>query len=385
MSQFRYIHSVWPASTGDGSTLSIDFTTGTMPSGFTFLRNSSASYITSAGLVAFAAADQPRFTYSGGECLGIMIEGGSANQLFHSETFRLSAIGSEQFWSDSASMSRGTETGPDGVTASAVSFTATGSAQTVTASAAIASSAQRTLSFWARRTGGGSLEYTLDGTAYTSLNISGSWTRYTIASTTAAQRVGFRVATGNATAIWGVQLEAGDGSTSYMRSTSSQGARIGERCYMNSISALNYSTTNGTILFTGIITQGNALSYPTRVGFVNASDDIAFDVGVNGTTFFARAFGTSGAPEATRAFSLNTALKFAVSFDASLSTAEVKAVVNGGSVGSSASSSLTSTRVADRFSLGRVGYEPYLASGTIASVKYWNTTKTSAELQTLTA
>lgn len=224
---------------GDGSTLSLDFTqmstladlTG---AGLTFSRSTSGTYINASGLVATATAGNPRFDYdTSGNPRGILIEGSATNLLYHSETFRLTAVASEPYWADSASVSRGDDTAPDGTAAAAVNFVAIGTAGTVIQTAAVGSSANRTFSFWAKRSGGGTVEYTLDnGTTWTAVTITASWVRYTATATNANQRVGFRVATGAGTSIWGAQLEVGNGSSSYVTSGSSQGSRGADSCVM---------------------------------------------------------------------------------------------------------------------------------------------------------
>ena len=77
---------------GDGSTLSLDFTTmgGVLDPRLTFTRSTTATYINSSGYVTSAAINDPRFDYSHtniGEPRGLLIEGQATNLTKFSETF----------------------------------------------------------------------------------------------------------------------------------------------------------------------------------------------------------------------------------------------------------------------------------------------------------
>jgi hypothetical protein len=83
-------------SLGDGSTLSLDFTTGVLDSRLTFTRSTTATYINSSGYVTVmgaAATNDPtkaRFDYSPtniGEPRGLLIEGAATNLTKFNETF----------------------------------------------------------------------------------------------------------------------------------------------------------------------------------------------------------------------------------------------------------------------------------------------------------
>jgi len=380
------------AMLGDTATLNLDFTTGVLDSRLTFTRASTATYTDSAGLVQTMAAaasndlGKARYTYSGGTCLGLMIEAEKTNTLTHSKTLALTAVGAEQYWVETGIHSRSPITGPDGVSSSAVGIVAVGVAATLIASAAAASSALRTFSFYANNTGSNPVEYTLDnGTNWVNVPLTSGWQRFTIAATTAAQRVGFRIGTQGSTGIWGVQLEAGNGSTSYISTASAQATRAADVCRSTSISTMGYSTTNGTLLLAGILTQANEASYPNRIGFMAAGDNIAMDIGTNTTSWYGRIQSTSINIELTKTLNLNVRHAIATTIDTSLSTGELKMCLNGGAVTSSIASAMTATRTPTIFDIGRFGYNQYLASGTIEKIKYYPTTFTSAELQALTA
>ena len=76
---------------GDGSTLSLDFTTmgGVLDPRLTFTRSTTATYINSSGYVTSAAINAPRFDYSPtniGQPRGLLIEGSSINYMLQSVT-----------------------------------------------------------------------------------------------------------------------------------------------------------------------------------------------------------------------------------------------------------------------------------------------------------
>jgi hypothetical protein len=378
---------------GDGSTLDLDFTqmstlADLTSQGLSFSRSTSGTFINANGLVATATAGNPRFEYDpNGNPRGILIEGSATNLVYHSETFRLTAVAAEPFWADSASVSRGTDTAPDGTAGAAVTFIATGTAGTVIQTAAVGSIAIRTFSFWAKRSGGGTVEYTLDnGSTWTAVTITANWVRYTATATNANQRVGFRVAIGTGTSIWGAMLEAGTGSTSYVPSTQSQGTRGFDDCRMSNITALNYSTATGTLFYSGRFTQFNANSFPNRCGFVFlASDTRAMGMLTTVDLLLPNVTGGATLVTANQSVTRNSDIRVAWSFDAALLTAEVKSTLNGGAIVNSTASGLTASTTPDYFMLGQNGYGAFFPAGTVRQVKYWPNVLPTATMQSITA
>ena len=187
--------------------------------------------------------------------------------------------------------------------------------------------------------------------------------------------------------MWGMQMEAGSGASSYIPTGASQVTRNVDNCYMNDISALSYSTTNGTLFYESLTTKWNISSYPARLGFTKETGDFrAFGALTDVGAMLPNVGGPAGTPTVLVAlsFALNTNTKCAWSFDAALSTAELKATINGGAIVNSTSSALTVSETPTYFGLGQKGYDLYLPSGPVKRVKYWPTTLTAAELQTLT-
>ena len=376
-------------SRGDGSTLNLDFTTmGALDSRFTFTRSTTATYINSLGYVASAAINEARF-----ECdattlaaKGLLIEGAATNLLNFSETFATTG-GTNNNWADTNLTRTSTNNTSPRNDATALRLTASAANGTIISSAAMGTSAARTLSVWLRRvTGTGNIQYSLDnGSTYTTQAITAVWVRYTFAVTTAAQRVGFRIVTSaDAIEIWGVQLETGTGSSSYIPTTTAQVARAEDVCNIGTITAFNYSTTNGTLFYSGVITKQNTSGYPIRLGFYKlAGDERCFTFLTNANTLYFNATGAVAA-EVSKTFTISTAFKAVMSLDASLATAEVIVNING-STGSSGATALTATNIPTQFSFGTPGSGANFPCGTIAAVKYWPLTKTAAELAVLTA
>jgi len=376
-------------SRGDGSTLNLDFTKmSALDSRFTFTRSTTATYINSSGYVASAAINEARF-----ECdattlaaKGLLIEGAATNLLNFSETFATTG-GTNNNWTDTNLTRTSTNNTSPRNDATALRITASAANGTIISSAALGTSAARTLSVWLRRvTGTGNIQYTLDnGSTYTTQAITAVWVRYTFATTTAAQRVGFRIVTSaDAIEIWGAQLEDGTGASSYIPTTTAQVARAEDVCNIGTITAFNYSTTNGTLFYSGVITKQNTGAYPIRLGFYKTNtDEKCFNFLTNTNTLFFNATGAVSA-ETSKPFTINTAFKAVMSLDASLATAEVIVNLNG-STGSSGATALTATNIPTQFSFGQAGYGANFPCGTIAAVKYWPLTKTAAELAVLTA
>jgi hypothetical protein len=243
-------------SVGDGSTLSLDFTAmGSLDSRFTFTRSTTATFINSSGYVesiGAAASNDPtkaRFNYDPTTLAarGLLIEGSATNLLNWSESFASSG-GANNNWTDT-NMTRTTGQADPANGTTAIRFTASAGNATVISSAAIGTSAERTLSVWLRRvTGTGDIQYTTNnGTSWTTQAITSSWVRYAFTSTTSAQRVGFRIVTsGDAIEMWGAQLEAGSGASSYIPTGASQVARAADSCSIP-LSSFGFNTSSGTL------------------------------------------------------------------------------------------------------------------------------------------
>jgi hypothetical protein len=185
--------------------------------------------------------------------------------------------------------------------------------------------------------------------------------------------------------LWGAQFEAGSGASSYIPTGASTGSRAFDSCVMEDITSLQYSTKTGTMFYAGRFTQMNAASFPNRVGFTRETGDFRTFAALSTTTSLLPCFANSGTTVlTTQNITLNSELKLAFSFDADLSTAEVKSSLNGGAIVQSGASALTESSVPTYFMLGQKGYGAFFPHGTVRSVKYWPSVLPTAQLQALT-
>lgn len=189
-----------------------------------------------------SAIYQPRYDYNPTTLAaqGILIEESRANLLTYSQTLATN-------WTDTnITRVSTTRTSPDG-TANALEASASAANGTIIRSAAIGTSAARTLSVWLKRVSGtGDIQYTLDnGGTWTTQAITSSWTRYTFASTSANQQVGFRIVTsGDTIQIWGAQLEVGVFATSYIPTTNTSISRVADNIKWTSSAITTYWVAN---------------------------------------------------------------------------------------------------------------------------------------------
>jgi hypothetical protein len=241
----------------DGSTLSIDFTSGVLDPRLTFTRADIglvATYINSSGYVAtVATSGAPRFDYDPTTltCRGLLIEGIAANLLNWSESFATTG-GTNNNWATTSLTRTSTNNTDPRNTSTALRLTASAGNGTIISSTAMGTSASRTFSIWMRRVSGtGAIEYTLDnGTSWTAQAITSSWVRYVFPATTAAQRVGIRIRTsGDSIEIWGAQLETGSGASSYIPTGASQVTRNPDSCVMTGANFTSWfnSATEGVL------------------------------------------------------------------------------------------------------------------------------------------
>lgn len=96
-----------------------DFRSGALPNWLTLARAGAAYYQSATGLLAQAATDVARFDYVGGAPLGLLLEDASTNSALQSNTF------SNASWTKEGANLAQNAIGPDGVTNSAWTFTAT--------------------------------------------------------------------------------------------------------------------------------------------------------------------------------------------------------------------------------------------------------------------
>ena len=365
----------------DGSTLSLDFTTmgNVLDPRLTFTRASTvATYINSNGYVATATTNEPRFDHSPtniGELKGLLIEEQRVNLLNWSETFATSG-GTNNNWDDTNLTRTSTNNTSPRNDATALQITASAGNGTIISSAAIGTSASRTLSVWLRRvTGTGDIQYTLNnGTNWTTQAITSSWVRYSFAATTAAQRVGFRIVTSaDAIEIWGAQLEAGSAS-SYIPTGASQVTRLLDLCTMTGTRfSYWFNSLEGTFLCNFQTTySGNTPS---------AAFILAFDSsGTKRIIYLPTGASTAASYDGVNILiATGTATGVLAKVASSYNQSGKSIVLNGGTVATGAVAAGYSS--ATSLGIGNSG----TVNAHFKQIKFYPTAFTAAQLQTLTA
>ena len=372
---------------GDGSTLSLDFTTGVLDSRLTFTRASTGTFINASGNVATASNNVARFDYDPTTQVprGLLIEGTATNLLNWSESFATSG-GTNNNWADThITRNRPNNTDPANGT-NALRVTASATHGTIISTTAMGTSAARTFSIWLRRVSGtGTIDYTLDnGSTYTIQAITSSWVRYTFAATTAAQRVGIRIHTnGDSIELWGAQLEAGSGASSYIPTGASQATRNEDSATMSSVASLGFDQYQGTFIVRGLQTK-HGISFARLLRIAGATTE-PFGMPVNGVTLYGTSRNASNASigETTRTNTLGQAFAFGMSLDANDAAAAMRVSLNGS--GTSASrTNLGPTEAAASFSFNTNATPSNYGCFAVRSVKFFPTQKTLAQLNELT-
>jgi uncharacterized membrane protein len=376
-----YTSMMRKAMLGDTATLNLDFTTGVLDSRLTFTRSGTGTYINSSGYVTTASTNVARFEYDPATLAirGLLIEGSATNLLNWSETFATTG-GTNNNWADTNLTRTSTNNTSPRNDATALQITASAGNGTIISSAAIGTSASRTLSVWLRRvTGTGNIQYTLDnGTNWTTQVITSSWVRYSFAATTAAQRVGFRIVTsGDAIELWGAQLEAGSGASSYIVTVASQVTRNADSCLMSGTNFSSWYTHGiGTVCWSGSVFRVTA-GHLANINTVNNDPRITAYVGAGALTNLVTNPGTQ-VSMFFGSVTANTAFKAAWRFN----TNDFAACLNAGTVYTDTLGTVPTG--VDRMQLGAAegGYQ--FLDGWIKSIKYYPTAFTNAQLQTAT-
>jgi len=245
---------------GDGSTLSLDFTTGVLDSRLTFTRSTTGTYINSSGYVTSAAINAPRFDYdpTALTAKGLLIEGSATNLAVRSDDFNTTVSDGTQWNTSGYTAATLSTTLPDGTTGNARRLTMpSGSGSFRSSTITVTASTAYTFSFWARNNGGSQarfrvwnvtagssiVDYTQSINNYVSQigganNTSSTWVRVSVQFTTPAGCTAIYVypcSSDSGTVdllIWGAQVEAGSGASSYIQTVASTGTRAGDSCVM---------------------------------------------------------------------------------------------------------------------------------------------------------
>jgi hypothetical protein len=224
-------------SLGDGSTLTLDFTTGVLDSRLTFTRASTGTFINASGNVATASNNVARFDYDPTTLAprGLLIEGSATNLLPNSQTLS----GTGWFTGGICTRTSNYATGPDGIANSAtrleMSFSG-GVGRTYYDSGY--TTLPQTMSVWLKSNTGSNQTVNLWNTSGTpvSCTVTPTWKRFQSVSTTGSSLPGYFYFENPSTTVavdilaWGAQLEAGSGASSYIPTVASTVQRLADFC-----------------------------------------------------------------------------------------------------------------------------------------------------------
>jgi hypothetical protein len=380
------------AMVGDGSTLTLDFTTGVLDSRLTFTRASTtATYINSSGYVTTAGTNVARFDHDPTTLAprGLLVEAQATNLLNWSASFATSG-GTNNNWADTNITRSTLGFDPTGVT-TAITFSASAGNATVISSAAIGTSAARTFSVWLRRvTGTGNIQYTQNnGTNWTTQAITATWTRYTFTHTV-DHRVGIRIVTsGDAIEMWGAQLETGSGASSYIPTGASQATRNADYCVLPTSSFITGNPYPNTLFVDCIPATANT-GFPNLVRLFDRTAGGTFGYGnelyyyTAATMSVNRKVSASTNSDRTMVTGLayNTRHKFATAIDSTSFIGSRDGVTDSGATTAPAALSSVSTHLG----IGCNGDSSpaNVMNGWMRQLKFWPTALPQATLNSIT-
>jgi len=276
----------------------------------TFSRASSGTFVGSNGLVQTAASGVPRFDHNPvtGESLGLLIEEARTNFVSYS-TDITSLTGWSNISTGVMTSSNTSAAAPDGTTA--VSELTLGAVNSFWGKqVSYPASTACAMSFWARVSDGGGnfsigISWTNDSGAFVNffnIALTSSWTRYTITATTPASTSGRRIVfrdnqtgatNGRRFLAWGVQMESGAFSTSYIPTDASTVTRAAD---LASISGANFESwfrqDEGTTLCDFLATGNQQFANPFSYGVGTASGQQAVYRNNSNTSIGYGAWGT---------------------------------------------------------------------------------------------
>lgn len=268
-------NDILPILGGTGATIEVDFRTGKMPGGFSFSRNSTATYMRWNGsslLVTSAAANEPRFDWASGQFLsvalsspGLLIEPQKTNWLCHSQTFAKSG-GTNNWVHTNMDTVSTNNLSPDG-TNNATRFKALSTSATISCASGQPATVTggRTFSVWLRRASGtGAVQITTNSAGtFVTQTITTSWRRYSVSTASGTTNApAFRILIPNdEVEVWGAQLENAyisggittNSATSYIPTTTTAQTRLADLVEMWDSSTPTfeqvYNPNEGTFAF----------------------------------------------------------------------------------------------------------------------------------------
>lgn len=420
-------------SLGDGSTLTLDFTTGQLDPRLTFTRASTvATFINANGFVATATTNEPRFDYDPTTLAprGLLIEGQVATLNQWGEDY------TNAYWTKVGSSVGATAVaGPDNVSTATRRIVesattaqhgirrgiATTAGQTYTVSVFVKPGSYDSFGFelfWSASYNAKAEVTSISGNTATVTSASGvnatltrtvlaasGWYRYALTFThplaVGAATPDFNVFVkqtvayaGNGTNymdVYGFMLEAGSGVSSYIPTGASTVTRLADKMSMTDISTMQWNQTQGTfLLHMDVAAETNFSSFPAFMGMYTATPVRVVRVLLNNSSGTNPRIGTdtwTSTPTqiltslVTRS-TAPTAFKHALAL--SNTGQSLAQVVNGGAVTTTTGTGTlgTPTRLLwhQDPSAGDTEYFPVH----IRTIKYWPTALPNATIQALT-
>ena len=391
---------------GDGSTLNLDFTGGSLDSRVVLTRSAAtATYINSSGYVTTAVANEARFEYNPTTLAakGLLIEGSATNVLKYS-------VYADTNWNPFGGYTKSYTTGitspANDATAARITFSSVNHLlYTSNGLMGYTNSVGSvyTMSAWIRATTNTTNLKIRFGDANTTIGpditISTTWTRYSY-SYTASSGSGpqLQSASGTATGefeMWGFQLELGTAASSYIPTVANQVTRNPDLALMTSTNFSGWFTggTTGTFF---IDWHGGVRGITSTVRSVISTDDLSTKhlhlqqvsaAGALKVADFGAAHSVSTANTITSGARTKGAFSFAYPGTGLTSTANL--CLNGGTV---ATSSAIAFSVAPTWLvLGGVSSTgtsltdaDTVLNGSIRQIKYYPTALTSAQMIAMT-
>ena len=277
-------------SRGDGSTLNLDFTGGSLDSRVVLTRSAAtATYINSSGYVATAAANEARFDYDPTTLAakGLLIEGQAINLVLQSENLSNAIWGGDNSGATSPVVTSVSATNPaNGATVNQVVLNKTGGAFSRLQQIGVTGTTSSTYTFsvWMRTvTGTKNVGLRLGSSAGINCAVTTTWTRfthtYTLSDTDASPQIMLwdNLPANDETAtiyVWGVQVELGASASSYIPTTTAQVTRNPDLALMTSTNFSSWFTggTTGTFF---VDWYGGVRGITSTVRSVISTDDIA--------------------------------------------------------------------------------------------------------------
>jgi hypothetical protein len=197
----------------------------------------------------------------------------------------------------------------------------------------------------------------------------------------------FAGSTTNGLAIWGAQVEAGSGASSYIPTGASQGTRNQDQVQMTNLASLGFNTNAGTMTINGTYNK-DANAFPRSIRFMGSSVQSMAMI-TSGKMLYGNAPNTSGGTyfDVFRTLSSFGAFKYGFSLTTATSPATGLGVIslNGSSTSITPLGQGAIVNPVTLDFLYGAGAPTDYPSMNVASMKYWPYAMTGTQLNAMTA